>query len=112
MEQVEIVKFYKKMEEEGKMFKTSAVNIQEAYDFLKELLEEECIKGQLVENYKSLSNNPKNNSIAILFYNGYLTYKDSDKFTSTFVVPNRIIRVYFAEYFSTLVKRNQSKEEK
>ena len=38
MEQVEIVKFYKKMEEEGKMFKTSAVNIQEAYDFLKELL--------------------------------------------------------------------------
>jgi DegV family protein with EDD domain len=26
------------MEEEGKMFKTSAVNIQEAYDFLKELL--------------------------------------------------------------------------
>ena len=38
MEQVEIVKFYKKMEEEAKMFKTSAVNIQEAYDFLKELL--------------------------------------------------------------------------
>ena len=38
MEQTDIVKFYKKMEEEGKMFKTSAVNIQEAYDFLKELI--------------------------------------------------------------------------
>lgn len=38
MEQTDIVKFYKKMEEEGKTFKTSAVNIQEAYDFLKELI--------------------------------------------------------------------------
>lgn len=38
MEQNDIIKFYKKMEEEGKMFKTSAVNIQEAYDFLKELI--------------------------------------------------------------------------
>lgn len=38
MEQTDIVKFYKKMEEEGKMFKTSAINIQEAYDFLKELI--------------------------------------------------------------------------
>lgn len=88
------------------------VNTNQKYDFLKELLEEESIKGQLVENYKSLSNSPKNNSIAILFYNGYLTYKDSDKFTSTFIVPNRIIRVYFAEYFSTLVKRKNSSEEK
>lgn len=38
MEQKDIVKFYKKMEEEAKTFKTSAVNIQEAYDFLKELI--------------------------------------------------------------------------
>lgn len=37
MEQADIVKFYKKMEEEAKMYKTSAVNIQEAYDFLKDL---------------------------------------------------------------------------
>ena len=39
MQQADIVKFYKRMEDEAKMFKTSAVNIQEAYDFLKSLLE-------------------------------------------------------------------------
>ncbi len=39
MQQADIVKFYKRMEDEAKMFKTSAVNIQEAYDFLKGLLE-------------------------------------------------------------------------
>lgn len=38
MQQADIVKFYKRMEDEAKMFKTSAVNIQEAYDFLKSLL--------------------------------------------------------------------------
>ena len=38
MEQADIIKLYKRMEEEAKMFKTSAVNIQEAYDFLKELI--------------------------------------------------------------------------
>lgn len=39
MQQADIVKFYKRMEDEAKMFKTSAVNIQEAYDFLKSLIE-------------------------------------------------------------------------
>ena len=39
MQQADIVKFYKRMGDEAKMFKTSAVNIQEAYDFLKSLLE-------------------------------------------------------------------------
>ena len=38
MQQADIVKFYKRMGDEAKMFKTSAVNIQEAYDFLKSLL--------------------------------------------------------------------------
>ena len=88
------------------------VNPTQKYEFLKELLEEEHIKGQLVDNYKTLSNGSRNNSISILFYNGYLTYKDSDKFTSTFVVPNKIIRVYFAEYFSTLAQRNTQTESK
>ena len=37
MKQDEIVKFYKEMEIDGKTFKTSAINIQEAYDFLKDL---------------------------------------------------------------------------
>lgn len=37
MEQQDIIAFYKNMEN-GKMYKTSAVNINEAYEFLKELL--------------------------------------------------------------------------
>lgn len=37
MKKEEIVKFYKMMENEEKVFKTSAVNFQEAYDFLKDL---------------------------------------------------------------------------
>ena len=39
MKQADIVAFYKKMELEGKTYKTSAVNIQEGYDFLKELIQ-------------------------------------------------------------------------
>lgn len=38
MKQDEIVKFYKKMELDSKVFKTSAINIQEAYEFLEELI--------------------------------------------------------------------------
>ena len=37
MEKSDIIAFYKQMEE-GKVFKTSAININEAYEFLKELI--------------------------------------------------------------------------
>jgi fatty acid-binding protein DegV len=38
MVKTDIVKFYGAMEKEGKMFKTRAVNIQEGYEFLSELI--------------------------------------------------------------------------
>lgn len=38
MEKADIIKFYGAMEKDGKMFKTSAVNIQEGYDFLNEII--------------------------------------------------------------------------
>ena len=79
------------------------INRENNYTILKQLLMEGEITGNLVPLFELDKHFDRDDFISMLFYNGYITIKETNGMETKFGIPNYVSQVLYADYFLKLI---------